>query len=210
MELLPKLSEKEIQAELGYTYYELKKVYPNWSTELHLYGHIMDKNKLEIIFKKGIMLWYIKYHINNIINKNSIIPHNDIINIIYDIIEKKNIIKMGIVFQRWKIILEKIENHILGKNDKYMHNMFAISTFLDIIQLIIYHHIKYYIKIFNDALNQNNIDLFDNILNIDLEFYENELYFKILIHCINEDSFLNKTYERPESIDFNVMELVNQ
>jgi hypothetical protein len=210
MNLLSNLSEKEIQAELGYTYHELKKEYPNWSSELHLFGHIMNKEQLELIFKKGIMLWYIKYHIDNIINKNSLIPHNDIIKIIYDTIEKTNIIKIGVVFQRWKIILEKIEVHVLGKNDDYMHKMYSISKFLDIIQLIIYHHIKYYVKIFNDALTQNNIKLFDDILNIDPDFYENELYFKILFYCVNDDSFLNKKYERPESIDFDIMKLINQ
>ena len=155
------------------------------------------------------MVWYIKYHINNIINKNISIPHNDIINIINNGLEKNGIIlKIGIVFQRWKIILEKLDSNVIGKDNIYMNNMYSISKFLDIIQLLIFHHIKFYIKILNDALTQNNIDIFDNILDTLPDFYENELYFKIMIHCISDDSFLNKKYERPESIDFNIINLI--
>ena len=50
------LTDKEIQADLGYTYFELKKEYPNWSYELHSFGNLMEQDKLELIFKKGIML----------------------------------------------------------------------------------------------------------------------------------------------------------
>jgi len=208
MNNLPNLSEKEIQAELGYTYHELKKEYPNWAADLHMYGHILNKDQLELIFKKGIMLWYIRYHVNNIINKNSILPHNDITQIIYDSLEKQNIIKIGIVFQRWKVILEKMMVQLFGKPDDYMHNVYSLSKFLDIVQSIIYHHIKHYVNAFNDALAKNNINLFDDILDTPPDFYENELYFNILFCCMNNDSFLNKKYENPELIDFNIMKLI--
>ena len=59
MELL-QLSEYTRQASLGGDYTELKIIYPEWSSDLHKYGHYLDNDKLEIIALEGIIRWYLK------------------------------------------------------------------------------------------------------------------------------------------------------
>jgi hypothetical protein len=207
--LLPTLTDKEIEADGGNTYYELNKEYPNWSIELHTEGHILDNGKLSLIFRRGLMLWYIKYHINNMITNSDILKEiygNEFINIIYNEMEKTNIIRLGIVFQRWKIVLEKMTNNIIGKDDTYMKNIYAINILLDHIQTIIYHHIKYLVDGLYISINKNDYKIFEDRINIQPNFYDEEIYLNILIKTLDDNSILNKKHENPELINYNILE----
>lgn len=59
MDLLP-LSDYNRRASLGNDYNELKIMYPDWSNDLHKYGHYLTNDKLELIATEGIIRWYLK------------------------------------------------------------------------------------------------------------------------------------------------------
>ncbi len=103
---------------------------------------------------------------------------------------------MGIVFQRWKIILEKLSKHYTNsqsdKNDKILYH---IDDFLQKLQSIIYYHTKYVITCF---IKYNISDFLQNF-NVLPEFYEHKTYMYILFEINNNNSFLHQPLEINES-----------
>jgi|SaaInlStandDraft_7_1057024.scaffolds.fasta_scaffold00345_13 hypothetical protein len=250
MELLP-LSEQNRRASLGHDYKDLKIIYPEWSYDLHKYGHHLINEKLELIATEGIIRWYLKentpfdidYNYNNIMYfyKNpEQISYNDMISIqqigklnyiecfmpeleyetkyiyfiknkidnIYflhkfgfylcNIYDKQNIIKYiknvydsiktrqiffmygsyynyfiktypnvknwGIIFQKYKVILEQISN--------YQHpDIYKVDIFVENIQQYIYTLIIKYIE--NFMIIEKNI-----IIIKDQEKLNNDKYLK--------------------------------
>ena len=56
-----RLESKEYEATMGRDYFHLKERMSNWSYSLHVNGLNLPPSDLEIIFKYGLMTWYIQH-----------------------------------------------------------------------------------------------------------------------------------------------------
>ncbi len=139
MELL-KLCEHNRKASLGYEYFYLKSIYPNWADDLHTFGNILENDKLETIGINGLVFWYIKntcpipvkYNFNNLeffINNTKIITYYDFINILkllkYLHIEIDEIKKYNFKFETKCRFLNIIYKHKKRNISKYYVNPFG-------------------------------------------------------------------------------------
>jgi hypothetical protein len=77
---------------------------------------------------------------------------------------------------------------------------------LDHIQTIIYHHIKYLVDGLYISINKNDYKIFEDRINIQPNFYDEEIYLNILIKTLDDNSILNKKHENPELINYNILE----
>jgi hypothetical protein len=81
-----------------------------------------------------------------------------------DIREKTNIIEFGIAFQRWKIILEKMQTHISLAKGEWSHRMYSIDNMLEHLQEYIYHRVCEIMNGFTETLNTNEIKYYNNAI----------------------------------------------
>lgn len=277
--MLP-MSDYEIGADGGKTYIELFKSYPSWPTELHSIGHIMEDDKLQHIFSKGIMLWYIKYifakygipndtctypptirsfydfkmgmkllyhfdrsfydglpadlkmtsnytswqvkikeyknsqivsfndyfktheehiEITKRITEISKIFEGNVYNIIIRTVDSTILFKLGIVFQRWKIVLEKISG---GASSDITY---SIDMFLTQLQQIIYYHLKYMIELFINSIKMQNTALYYEKCHDVPDYYSHPDYSLIITACKDESCFLFEKQTDLDRITYNVI-----
>ena len=104
----------------GHDYEDLKREIPDWSYQLHTYGHVLDNNTLETIAIEGLVRWYINKNIPFSIDFNPNIIMENIDNPNYlSFYEIKNIILIGNYFG---IHHDKINYLDITKyNTKYMY-----------------------------------------------------------------------------------------
>jgi len=79
-----KLTEYFRNASSGIDYTELYRIYPNWTSELHINGNTTCSDNLKIIANNGIIWWYCKKLTNNF-------------DIDYPLFERINFIKINIL-----------------------------------------------------------------------------------------------------------------
>ena len=283
------LTQEEMHADFGNTYIELKKEYPCWSADLHDRGNILDETKLEQIFCRGLLLWYIRYcikkhnlaifnnigsiyksfyevkelisffektklsivdeklrtllkfdtyqefmfcdktdicesfskycekhklkeHIDILINEKKIYDNNTknilkpIEKYIYSVLIETQIVRLGIVFQRWKIILEHMCSNIKNKNDEYLKNVYIIDKFLVAIQEMILLHIELFVKHIKQLFeNSNQIINFDhNVIYRDVNHYN-----KIYNNVVSSNYFFIKI-KNPELLNEQIIRTINE
>ena len=58
------ISDEAMMADAGRSYQELTDLMPAWGDVLHATGNILPETVLSMIFKYGILLWYVKYFLN--------------------------------------------------------------------------------------------------------------------------------------------------
>lgn len=280
------LSDYEVKADSGTTYTELYRVYPGWSTDLHSKGHLLGLEELNTIFKKGLMLWYIKYHCAKfgIYNDKceyptniesfyefkmgmSLLRHFDqdfyatiskylenvsharswqdvVVNMrdpisfktffatyaesdlitkriteissvfktkygidsIYNIFSDSDPIipNLGIIFQRWKIILERMTFEKIGTN----LTLYSIDKLLDILQKIIFHRIRHRVTTFMDAVKLDNMAHMVENCEMDLASISDPIY-SLIIKAANDPScFLFQKQIDLSLIDYNIIEKI--
>lgn len=108
------------------------------------------------------------------------------------------LVKLGIAFQRWKIILEKMCEYKNNEDDTYLKNIYLIDKFLEILQEMILHEIKTYInkikKMFGCEINCSN--------------KKNIIYEAIFDVLEKSDILIEKVY-KPEKICDQVLNIIN-
>lgn len=280
-----KLTTEEMNADFGLSYIELKKEYPNWSSDLHEKGHILDIEFLEKIFCRGLLLWYIRYcmkktSLNLFSNSNieynsfyeitSLIKFFGVINpeiiskkllevvkhdsyqsllltdivkpcasfkiylkkhnlisdlndlttqklncdltytnlckdkslelFIYEVLAETAVVKLGIVFQRWKIVLEQMCIKSKNKDDKFQKKIYIVDNFLSSVQEMIFFAIKTQTEIIKNVLISNDIHKV-HVYKINLEnLYEHYIYKNIFKEIIKNDLLMHKITD-PENLD---------
>lgn len=219
--VLPKLTDDEIGADAGATYTELKAEYPDWSNDLHTRGHVMDDRRLGIIFRKGLMLWYIKHHLKQLLyydargsniklkkKLSELFGEDDALNILVSVLEKTGVPQLGIVFQRWKVVAEFMLYGSQGQTDSYMKNIYAIEQLLDTLQQMVFEHIRHLVEGLKISLDKKNKQIFLDRVDIQPEFYAEQMYMLITIVAMDPNSFLNQP--QPKPITFNVIDCIKE
>jgi hypothetical protein len=56
-----KLGVGEYEASMGHEYFKLKSIMRDWGNRLHSHGLQLPGNELEIIFRTGLLVWYVDY-----------------------------------------------------------------------------------------------------------------------------------------------------
>lgn len=109
----------------------------------------------------------------------------------YSILDNTIVVRLGIVFQRWKIVLEKMNNVAKDKNDEFMKSMYVIDKLLNKIQEIICTYV-------NDLVNEiiNSIEYcYDNKIKLNESpewITSNGDYIKIIKIMHDDNHFLHK------------------
>lgn len=62
------ISDEAMTADSGRSYQELTTLMPMWGYMLHAAGNILPEDELSLIFKYGLLLWYVKYFLNKPLN----------------------------------------------------------------------------------------------------------------------------------------------
>lgn len=278
------LTPYEMNADFGNTYCELKAEYPFWSKDLHEKGNILEEEKLQIIFCRGLLLWYIRHCIGKCglnlfmhnkcqkytffetislikffceINKNIVdesllnilkydsyqslmltdktklcssfkeykLKHNidcaiqklinekdkynkiyeelccnkSIESFIYEQLLLTPIVKIGIMFQRWKIVLEKMGDYMEDKDDTYMKKMYLVDKFLTNVQEMILLCVKIHVDLLKYTFMTNDIETYKiNKINFN-DMFQNSTYSLIYQNINSCDILINKIID-PENI----------
>lgn len=166
-------------------------------------------------FKKYIVRHDLKNNINVLIAEKSkyetlretICGEKSLENFIYDTMILTHIVKLGTVFQRWKIVLEKMSIASINKDDLYMKNIYLVDKFLTVIQEMILLYVNSYINLLKDAFITNNSEKYKQNKKSFDNFYEYDVYKNIANEIKNSDKLLQKI-KSPEILDQNMVELI--
>lgn len=122
-------------------------------------------------------------------------------NQIYQKLIETHIVKFGIVFQRWKIVLEKMYDCRKGKDDEYTKKIYLIDKFLVAVQEIILLDVKLETKMITTYFGCTKI------INKKISDYYKP-HHKLIYDNIQCSDSLSQPIENPENICQDLLELI--
>jgi len=209
MELL-KLNDYNRMASMGGEYYDLKNIYPTWSSDLHDKGNFIENDKLKIISEYGLIKWYFKklsiididYNYNNLedfINN----PHTVSF---YDL---KAIFKLGKYFNIQNKYLSRLKLdkydfkyqylfNNLNQNNKNSNSSFVshiidnmgIDVFKNYLVNIYTEYIKYKEFFNNKSLFNNFIKTYPKIIDWGIIYHKFKIILEKIIKNNHKDIYL--------------------
>jgi hypothetical protein len=105
------------------------------------------------------------------------------------IIASTEIPQLGLIFQRYKIVLEKMNKFSMNNcNDEYMRTMYRVDKMLDLLQEMMVHRIRHIVEAMENVLITGDLTELEIRL-CDRSMYVGEYEF-IFIEMTNDDSIL--------------------
>jgi len=112
--------------------------------------------------------------------------------------------KLGIIFQRWKIVLEKMTYEKIGT----YATLYSIDKLLDILQKIIFHRIQHLVTTFVDAIKLDNMAYMVENYEMDLSSISDPIY-SLIINAANDPCcFLFQKQIDLSLIDYNIIDKI--
>jgi hypothetical protein len=147
------ISDYEMKADEGRTYTELNTNMPYWGILLHNNGNRMPENELEFIFENGLLLWYIRYFTDVII---------ELINFKHEDLEIEINNPSFYHFKKYSDIAIKI-GYDLPDSLQVLYNY---SNYQDLLHnKSYYRHISFNMYIIDSEMFDNYVDLLNYIYN---------------------------------------------
>lgn len=178
---------------------------------------LTDKLKPCASFKEYSLKHNLTVHIEKLISEKTkyetmyktICGEKSIETFIYDNLISTQIIKLGTIFQRWKIVLEQMCSKSKDKDDLYLKNMYLVDKFLIIVQEMILMGVKIYVDILKYTFMTCDIETYEaNKINFSIIYNNNETY-KYIFEEIQQSDILMMQVTDPENINADLIKLIN-
>lgn len=176
---------------------------------------LTDKIKPCASFKEYSLKHNLSVHIDKLVNEKTqyesmyktICKEKSIENFIYDNLVSTPIVKLGIVFQRWKIVLEQMCSKSKDKDDLYMKNVYLVDKFLIMLQEMILLGVKIHVDVLKYTFMTCDIETYEaNKTNFSM-IYDNDMYKSIFIEIENSDRLVEPVND-PENINDDLIKLI--
>lgn len=116
---------------------------------------------------------------------------------------------MGIVFQRWKIVLEQMCSKLKDKDNIYMKNVYMIDKFLIILQEMILLGVKIHIDILKYTFVTNDVETYNQNKISFSDIYDNNDTYKRMFNEIEKSDILIEKINDPENINDYLIKIIN-
>jgi hypothetical protein len=122
--------------------------------------------------------------------------------IVYKHLLETVVVRLGIAFQRWKIILEKMCDSAKEKNDPYMKAVYCVDKLLTNLQEMIMLYVKHIVNLIKLSFTLEDVSIFNDNCKVIPNIYDNCKY-KLIYECIIADDFLLHVRHDPTIIGQN-------
>lgn len=126
---------------------------------------------------------------------------------VYDNLMATPIVKLGIVFQRWKIVLEQMCLKSKDKDDIYAKNIYLVDKFLILVQEMILLGVKIHVDVLKYTFMTCDIETYEaNKSNFSM-IYNNDIYGNIF-NEIDKSDRLAEQVNDPENVNDDLIKLI--
>jgi hypothetical protein len=196
-EVKPNIVDSSLIDLLTYENYQMlmltDKVKPCASFSIYSYMHNLNEHIDKLVTEKQ--------RFDKIFE--SLFKSTQLESFVYSDLIETHIVKLGIVFQRWKIVLEQMCSKSNGKDDQYMRDIYLIDRFLVAIQEMILMHIKMFVQCLKESFNNTKIEKFQY-----QDIYKNVKCYKLIYENIISSDVFFKQIKDPENLDNELIKLI--
>lgn len=177
---------------------------------------LTDKIKPCSSFKDYTIRHNLSNSINKLVNEKTryeeihkkICKEKSIETFIYDTLICTPIAKLGIAFQRWKIVLEQMCSTSKDKDDMYMRNVYIVDKFLILIQEMILLGVKIYVDKLKYTFMMCDVETYESNKIFDSNIYSDSVYLNIFEE-IEQSCRLVEQVIDPENINDDLIKLIS-